>query len=363
MLNLTILQETAALGGYTIGSSGQDATNKARAQRRLNLLKADIISRYGGKWDANYKEGWLPLSPLYNAGTADFTQGSRTVTGHSTVWTTSMKGQKILAPDGAQYKIASVTNGTTLVITQPFQGTSETLHTYQIWQDEYLVYPDVLTLAGFIDYKLPQAMTESWPRNMKDSFPNPTTVEEPTVYTVIGRERYSATYSTGTVSGTINTNVLTGSGTAWLDNIQPGYEMTIGSYVYHVLRVNSDTELELHQQLVVAPAGATYSAKGKNALKIRFKKPTNQRIVHYWYWGKDYPFVNDNDEDWVAEMFPRVIVSGIMYYDYIDKNDVARGNNANDNYESMIKNMRVAVDGAMTGVRTLGYYVPPEARD
>src|SRR5690349_10120694 len=133
------MHEIAALAGYTIdASTGQDPTNKARALRRLNAVKADIISRYGGKWKSAYREGWLPLSAIYNTGTALFTQNSLTVTGIGTVWTTAMKGYKVKGGDNAYYKIASVQSSTSLTLTQPYQGaTTLSTQVYQIWQDEY----------------------------------------------------------------------------------------------------------------------------------------------------------------------------------------------------------------------------------
>lgn len=360
---LDLEQEAAALAGYTIGTSGQDLINKTRSQRRIKAIKADIISRYGGKWDANYQEAWLPIVPLYIAGTADFTQGSRAVAGTNTVWTSSMKGYKIYAPDGSYYRIASVSSPTSLVLSQPYQGATVLASSYQIWKDEYILHPSVLTLGGFTDYYLPQNARESWPREMKDSYPKETSAQEPTVYTVIGRNKVSAVYSTGTVTGSANSNVLTGSGTSWQDNIEPGYEITIGNYTYNVLRVNSDTELELYQMLVVAASGSTYSAKGKNALIVRFRSPTTQRVVSYWYWAKDYPLVNDNDEDWIAEQYPRVIIDGMAYFDYLDKNDVPRAMNSRQVFENSIKDMKVAVDGAYTGVRTIPYNIPSDARE
>lgn len=364
MLNLNLMSEAAALAGYTIGSTGQDATNKTRAQRRVNLIKADIISRYGGHWPSNYREGWLALVPLYTTGTALFTNASRNVSGSGTTWTQSFKGMKIKGPDGAYYKIASVVDGTNLILTQPFQGTTASGASYQIWQDEYPLFPEALSIGGFLDYELQGIASEAWPRNMKDSFPVPTSSDLPSVFTTIGRKSLSATYSTGTISGTINTNILTGVGTAWLANLQPGYEIIVGTYTYHVRAVNSDTEIEIYQLLVVTVAALTsYVSRGKNALIIRFKGPTTQRIVHYWYWAKDYPFANDSDEDWIAEMFPRVIVDGMTYYDYLDKNDVPRAFNSRQIFENSIKDMKVAVDNAYTGVRTLGYDIPPAARD
>lgn len=361
---LNLLNDIAAQAGYTIASAiGQDAVNKARAIRRLTMVKADVISRYGGKWDANYREGWLPLVGLDITGTADWTNASQTITGHSTTWTTAMKGYKIKGPDNAWYKIASVVSATSLVITQPFQGTTTTLYGNSIWKDEYKLFPEVLTLGGLINFSLPDVMQEAWPRNTKDSYPNPGAVITPEVYTVVGRSHLSTTYSTGTVSATINTNTWTGVGTSWLANVEPGMSFVVGAYTYHIRRVNSDTELETYQLAISASAGAAYTVTGRNSLVIRFNGPTSQQIVSYWYWAKDYPFVNDNDEDWIAENYPKVLIDGVLKYDYMDKADVIRVDRATMAYEDAIKNMKVAVDGAFTGPRTLGYYIPDLARE
>ena len=364
------MREIGTLAGYTVDSStGQDPANKIRALRRLNSVKADIISRYGGKWDSNYREGWLPLVDLYTTGTITATPNSRAVTGVNTVWTSAFNNMKILMPDGAYYKIASVTDATDLLLTQPYQGqTTQTGVSYQIWQDEYALYPEVLTIGGFLDYEWQATMDETYPRNMKRSYPKPVNDELPTVYTVVGRQNTTLKYSTGTITGAINDNYLVGSGTQWLANIQPGYEFLISingvSTAFHVRRVLSDTSIELYQSLPVALSGSTtYSAKGKNATIVRFREPTSQRVVHYWYWAKDYPFVNDNDEDWIAEIYSEVVLNGAVRKDYLDKNDVARASLSKQEYEDSIKNMKVANDSAMSGPRTLAYELPPEARE
>lgn len=360
---LNILNDIAAQAGYTIAAAtGTDAANKLRAIRRFNVIKSDIISRYGGKWDANYREGELPLTAVYTTGTVAFTLDSRTVTGTNTAFTSAMKGRQIKGPDGAYYAIASVTNGTTLLLTSAFQGVSASTDTF-IWQSDYELSPDVLTIGGFIDYEMQGAMRETWPRNMKDSYTNPSYAAIPEVYTVIGRNPIVSTYTTGTITTTANSNTWTGIGTAWLANIKPGASLVVGAYSYTVKRVNSDTELETYQLAVLAVTGTTYSAACKNVLRIRFQMPTSQRLVSYWYWAKDYPLMNDNDEDWICEMYPKVIIDGVLKYDYADKSDTQRLDRATMAYEDSIKNMKVAIDSAYTGPRTLGYYLPDEARD
>ncbi len=386
------MAEAAALAGYSItGTTGQDPINKIRAQRRVNMIKADVISRYGGKWDANYREGWLPLIPKINL-TALFTPLNRQVDlgvrGSDAFsnqflfngFPQTVIGGKIMGPDSKYYKIVGVTtNAASLIISEPYQGVDSNglysgntgnVSTF-IWVDEYLLNSEVLSIGGFLDYTWQATMDESWPRNMKQSYPFPQSPELPTVYTVIGRQTSTPDYTNGTVTGTVGSNILTGTGTAWLAGytgvpasvIKPGHEITVNGYVYHVKNVLTDTTLELYQRIVATINVATYVARGKNVLKVRFREPTSQTVVHYWYWAKDYPFVNDNDEDWVAEQFPRVIVNGMAYFDYIDKNDVARATTSHTIYEDSIKNMKVATDSAMSGPRTLGYNIPPEARD
>lgn len=369
---ITIMHEIAALAGYTIdASTGDDPKNKARALRRLNAVKSDIISRYGGKWPASYREGWLYTDPLYITGTATFTQNSPVVTGSGVAWTSFMKGWKMIAPDGSAYQVASVDiTGTIITLMTRFQGTTIAGAGYTLWHDEYPLYPEVWSLGGIINYKLPERMKEAWPTNMKESYPNPSTVEEPTVYTVLGRKGLNdTTINSGTISSTQNSNVWTGVGTTWLNPsdqtaiMQPGYELTVNGVQYHVRRVNSDTQLETYQMALSNLNNVAYSAKGKNAVVVRFRKPTDQREIHYWYYAKDYPLVNDNDEDWICEMFEEVIMNGAVRKDYLDKNDVARASLSKQEYEDSIKNMKVATEASYTGIRTLGIYLPPEARD
>lgn len=363
MNSITIMHEIAALAGYTIDAvTGQDPANKARALRRLNAVKSDIVSRYGAKWQNNYREGWLALGALYNTGTITVTQNSNTITGSGTAWTTTMKGYKIII-GSETYKIASVISNISLVITQPYQQVNNSSLSYTIWQDEYRLYPDVWSVGGFIDYKLPQRMTEAWPSNMKESYPASSTVEEPTVYTILHRQGLTTPYLTGTVSVSINSNVWTGVGTAWLANVEPGFEFTCNGVSYNVSRVNSDTELETYQLALTAISTMAYTTRGKNSIVVRFRKPTDQRVVHYWYYSKDYPFLNDNDEDWIVELFAEVIMNGAVRKDYLDKNDVARASLSKQEYEDSIRNMKVACEGAYTGIRTVGIYIPPEARE
>ena len=239
---LDLAKEVAALAGYNItGTDTQAVANKARALRRVNQVRTDIMSRFAGRWQGQYREGWLGLVPVYSTGTVAVTQGSRAVVGTGTTWTAVMAGRKFLGPDNAYYKVASVTDTTNLILTEPYQCADASGSSYQIWQDEYVLYPEVFSIIDFVNYIEPSQMREEFNRHARSLYPRATANETPRYFTVVGRSKNSGSYSTGTVSITAGSTTLTGVGTSWLGNLYPGYEITIGSYTYHIKKVNSDT--------------------------------------------------------------------------------------------------------------------------
>jgi hypothetical protein len=362
---IDLLKEVGTLAGYNVtGTDAQAVANKARATRRVNQIRADIASRYAGRWQNNYREGWLPLSVPYSTGTVAVTQDSRTVTGTNTVWTSDMQGRLFLGPNNEYYRIASVTNGTTLLLTEPYQSVSVASGgLYQIWQDTYDLYPEVFSVIDFVNYSDPQQMTEDFTKHGRGLFPRPTSTAVPRDYSVVGKTALSSVYSTGTVSVTINTTTVTGVGTTWLGNIKPGYEITIGVYTYTVREVNTNTSLELYQLAVATASSVTYTSRGRNMLRVKFLRPTVQQIVQYSYYAKSYSLMNDSDEDCFAESYPHVILDGVMKYDFLDKNDPVRAGQAAQLYENSIKNAHMSDASQYGGTAIIGLDIPDVARE
>lgn len=363
MKNLDLLKEVAALGGYVIvGPSQQTVDNKERAQRRVNTVRSDVASRYAGRWASAYKEGWLPLVPVYGVGTVTLTQNSRIITGVGTVWTADMVGRKFLGPDSAYYKIIAFSSTTSLTLSEPYQGSTTSGGSYQIWKDEYVLYPDAFSIIDFINYVDPAQMVEDTNKHARLVNPRNTANETPKRWTLVGRKRY-VEYSVGTVSGSLNSRTLTGVGTAWLGNVYPGYELIIGNYKYHVESVDSDTQVTLAEYItVVIPVLTTYTGAGRNALIVRFLSPSCQTIVNYAYYTKVYPLVNDFDEDWIAELYAHVIIAGVMKYDFIDKNDPTRASQAAQMFENDMHNAHQADNAQFGGVSVVGLDIPDSAR-
>ena len=365
---LDLAKDLAAIAGWNItGTDSQAMADKAKALRRINIIRSDIASRFAGRWQSQYREGWLPLVPVYSDGTVALTRGSRTVTGTSTTFTSAMVGRKFLGPDNAYYKIAGYTSATVITLSQPYQGADDAAASYQIWKDEYVLSPDVYSIVDFINYTLPMQMVEDTNKHGRMNKPRATATEEQKYFSVLRRAN-KASYSTGTISGTINTNVITGAGTSWLDNLEPGFEIqvTVGTtaYVYHVESVDSDTQITIKEYVAATIAAlTTYSALGKNALVVRFIAPSAQAIVSYGYFSKIYALVSDNDEDWILELYSHVVSDGASKYNFLDKNDPVRAQIAAQMYENSISNAHMSDASQFGGVSVVGLDIPSSARE
>jgi hypothetical protein len=362
---LDAAKEVAALAAYNItGADAQAVSDKARAIRRVNLARSKVASKFSGRWASLYREGWLPLVPVYGTGTVAVTQDSRTVTGSGTTWTSAMVGRKFLGPNNEYYKIAAVASTTSISLTEPYQGATVTSGgSYQIWKDEYTLYPDAYSLIDFVNYVDPLQLLEDTNRHGRNVFPRATYNTTPQYFSIVGRTRIIGPYATGTVAISANSRTLTGSGTLWLDNVQPGYEVTIGSYTYHVDTVDSDTQLTLIEYAVsAATAGTAYTATGRNALKVRFLSPSSQTIVSYGYYSKVYPLVNDSDEDWMLELYPHLIIDEVVKNDYLDKDNPTLAVTSAQLFDKDLQDCHMADAGQYGGVSVVGLDIPDSAR-
>jgi hypothetical protein len=101
------------------------------------------------------KKGYVDITNSYNTGTVAVTDGATAVVGTSTVWVNTWTGKKIIFEDeGFPYEVASVTDGTNLVLTRAYNGAGSNLSgdIYKIFQDEYTLY-DESTGVAIADFK------------------------------------------------------------------------------------------------------------------------------------------------------------------------------------------------------------------
>lgn len=83
----------------------------------------------------------------------------------------------------------------------------------------------------------------------------------------------AAAYSTGTVTCTQGSTAVTGSGTAWLSNVQPGaFLFAAGVYVGVVKSISADGALTLDANALVSASGVSYSAQPFRGINPRVGK-------------------------------------------------------------------------------------------
>ena len=369
MRGLDILYLVADVVGLTIDQTDSQSTlKKKQLWRRINACGTKILAEFGGKWPGQRRDGWLNLDALYTTGTVTATQNSRVVTGSGTTWQTgqpNFKNWKIQI--GAEwFRIKSVQSDTSLTIEQQYTHTTQSGIAYQIWHDEYELPPDVFCIDYLINYIYPQQMGQDNMNRMRGNDPSPQSGIIPAVFADAGRRSIGDSYSAGTISGTAGSVTITGSGTSWLANVQPGYRLSVGGEYYTVRNIDSDTSIELYQEIrTTIPAATTYTLQGFDILIIRFKDPPDQaQTINYSYYAKWAQLGADDDCHWLFEKYPHLIASRVRRDTFVDKNDPQRAMLEDQEFVRALNAAEVAERGnAVAGSTAVGMTVPKDVRD
>jgi hypothetical protein len=261
-------------------------------------------------------EGFITTVAPYEIGTVAMTNGSTSVIGTDTVWTSAMIGRKIrFNGENAYYRIASVTDGTTIVLEVPYQGTTDTDATYSIYKDEYRLPADcdVYKVMRQIENSVSLTSVEASAFDIYE--PTPQSEGSPDFEILSGTKL--DTYTTGTLSGSVNTSTLTGVGTSWLsvEGLGKSTRITIGSVVYTVKSVDSDTQITIYEKLSVAVAAlSTYTIHLDNYI-IQFSPiPDAAENIYFRYQRMPYPLVNDEDIPDLPEKYHSIlIIAGLIW--------------------------------------------------
>lgn len=105
-------------------------------------------------WRFMHTRGEIITKPEYRTGTVAVTNGSKTVVGTTTVWTSDMVGRALKTASFEEvYRIAEVTDGTHLVLSQEFLGVTGTTLSYTIAQDRYELPEDYDSELAFVHYQ------------------------------------------------------------------------------------------------------------------------------------------------------------------------------------------------------------------
>lgn len=132
------------------------------AQEMINTAYSRAICAY--TWSNLRGSGAFRLAAPYTTGTITVTNGSSTVTGASTVWTTALEGmQLVIGGAGPFWEVASVDAGAqTLTLASPYVGADVSASAYSIQQINLVMPSDFGWLTTFVDVTSTAYWTLSW---------------------------------------------------------------------------------------------------------------------------------------------------------------------------------------------------------
>lgn len=302
-----------------LNKSRTDTTVLARLKNHIN--DACLEKWHGYAWSFRWREYPLVLSPRVTSGTLTATNGSRTVTASGTPFDSSLHVGAWLRFTGdtlqAWYRILVVESTSSVTIEPAYQGTTGSSKAYELCKTDYLVPTEISDLGHLkLTYNgIPLLVRHQL---LSDAFNQPPISSgTPVDVTVFNQEQKVTTYTTGTISGTINTVTVTGSGTSWLANVTPGDSLTINgdSNTYTVYHVDSDTQITLYQNLgATAAALTTYTISRQFGHILRVKPCPDQSYVAFLKGLRAYPqLINDSDTNELLMRFPHAVIESAVW--------------------------------------------------
>jgi len=255
-------------------------------------------------------DGFITTVAPYTTGTANVTNGLTSVSGTTTVWTAAMVGRKIrFGSDTAWYRIATRSGNTAITLESAYQGTTNTLATYEIYKDEYKLPADMDVYKVMRQIENGVAIVDIENTAFDLALPMPTASGDPRYSILVGSKL--DTYATGTVSITVNLSVVTGSSTLWTsqDGLGKGSKITIGVYVYTVKSVDSDTQITIYENATVTATDSTYTISLDNYI-IQFEPyPDAARNIYFKYQRLPYPLVDDVDVPDLPDQWHHILIT------------------------------------------------------
>ena len=255
-------------------------------------------------------DGFITTIAPYTTGTASVTVGSTAVTGTTTVWTALMVGRKIrFGSDTAWYRIATRTSNTAITLESAYQGTTNTAATFEIYKDEYKLPADMDVYKVMRQIENGVALVDIENTAFDMALPIPTASGDPGYSIMVGTKL--DTYTTGTVSITVNLSALTGSGTSWatVEGLGKGSKITIGTNVYTVKSVDSDTAITIYETAIVTVSAATYSMSLDNYI-IQFEPyPDAARNIYFKYQRLPFLLIGDADVPDLPDQWHHILIS------------------------------------------------------
>ena len=239
-------------------------------------------------------KGVIETIAIYETGTVSVTNGSKTVTGSGTTFTSAMAGRKIrIKNENAYYRISAFVSTTEITLENNYQGSTDSALTYKIYKDEFRLNADVDKYKLLRQSNNGIILFDTHPTNFDSAFPMPSSYSDPIKSIMIGTKL--DTYTTGTISASGTT--ITGSSTSWtsVEGLGRMSKIRIGNYVYTVKSVDSDTQITTYEGLTTVSAGSSYELTLNNLLVQLYSIPDTAKLLYYRYFRIPAILANDYD--------------------------------------------------------------------
>lgn len=342
----------------------EDGTVRAILARKINEGGKEVGRVHD--WDCLKAHSQINCVENYSAGTVTTTNGSRTVTGSGTTWTSAMVGRYFKSSAGDNwYRIVRFVSTTELTLETPVTESSGGGRTYDIWKRFYHVpslFRSVKVLGKWIGE---QRLEQRDAQHVADRSPQETEGEPTDAYEA-GSNEFAEPYTTGTVSMTKDENVLTGSGTSWLGNVEPGERIVVGTRTLRVKRVESDTRIVMfnHAPVTIAPGlSQTYRIEEDNPIGFQFyPAPDDEYVIPVFGFMRVFDLVNeDRDRFPFPEEFDAAILDAAEASRMRELDDVKWVQKQLE-LKGRITDLKAAMRGSKSRLRIMKPEIPSRGR-
>ena len=281
-----------------------------------NLIKDAIqwaLDLIGSKhnWPYLIQEGVIPLTAPYETGTVDVTNNSATVSGTGTTFTEAMEGRKIrIGTDKPYYRIKTFVSVTEITLETVYQGDTDTGLSYSIFKDEYKLPPNLDRYKIMRDIEEEKALIDVGDSAFDIAEPSLTSEGSPD-YVILSCSKLDI-YDTGTVSGTVGNSTITGSSTSWtsVNGLGKSSRITVGSVVYTVKSVDSDTQITIYEDISSAFSGSAYTILLDNLIIQFFETPDELRNIYFRYQRIPEIIYDDTDIPDLPDQWHWLLIDG-----------------------------------------------------
>lgn len=315
---LEIFSDIVQRVAENVGLQPSNTTHQTLAQGWVNRAYLDFNGKFAWPWLRDR----YSLNTVLNetTGTVTVTNGSRTVTGSGTAFSSDHVGRMFLLRSRAdkQYRIISVTSATELVLEQPYNETTEIGETYIIWKKYYTLASEINNLEDLFinERKLFWSHIKEWDDKAKGAALS----NDIRMWALWGWNYSARSITTGTVTVQLNTRSVTGSATTFLTSgVHPGDKITFtGTETYHIKSIESETQLTLVELATATRTALTFRIVSEQAptIVVNASSQTTSEILSYTYKRRTYPMQNDQEVPNIDRQFWDSLVIGGMAYGY-----------------------------------------------